>query len=159
MENNQMTIEVTSATTPTLYSIGFVGKSAEELFTALEHARVRRVLDIRLRPDGQLSGFAKREHLVYFLRVIGDIEYSHVPEFAATSELFEAFTHDEIPWEEYARRFNELLLERDPAMQLSLEQLDRACLLCSDAKPDHCHRLLVGEYLQRHWPELRVEYL
>ena len=104
-------------------------------------------------------GSPKREHLTYFLRVIGDIEYSHVPAFAATSELFEAFQHNEIPWEEDARRFNELLREHDPATQLSLEFLDHACLLCSDAKPDHCHRLLVAEYLQGRWPELQIEYL
>ena len=33
---------------------------------------------------------------------------------------------------------------------LDRELLDGGCLLCSEAKPHHCHRRLVAEYLQRH---------
>ena len=33
------------------------------------------------------------------------------------------------------------------------------CLLCSEDKPDHCHRLILAEYLVRHFPGLRINHL
>ena len=37
--------------------------------------------------------------------------------------------------------------------------LDGACLLCSEDKPDHCHRRLVAEYLDRHWGGVDIRHL
>jgi hypothetical protein len=68
--------------TTTLFTIGFTRKSAEEFFTRLQKANVRRVLDIRLNNTNQLAGFAKRDDLRYFLMAIGGIEYKHLPELA-----------------------------------------------------------------------------
>jgi uncharacterized protein (DUF488 family) len=32
--------------------------------------------------------------------------------------------------------------------------LEGGCLLCSEEKPDHCHRRLVAEYLKEKWGDL-----
>jgi uncharacterized protein (DUF488 family) len=42
---------------------------------------------------------------------------------------------------------------------LSHEQLDGGCLLCSEDKPDHCHRRLVADYLQKNWEAVEVTHL
>ena len=42
---------------------------------------------------------------------------------------------------------------------VSRQLLDGACLLCSEASPQHCHRRLVVEYLQSHWCDLDVTHL
>jgi uncharacterized protein (DUF488 family) len=56
-----------------LYTIGFTKKSAEAFFALLESGGVRRLLDIRLHPGGQLAGFTKQDDLAFFLRrLIGD---------------------------------------------------------------------------------------
>ena len=39
-----------------LYTIGFTGKSAREFFTILKHSDVKKVIDVRLWPNTQLSG-------------------------------------------------------------------------------------------------------
>jgi uncharacterized protein (DUF488 family) len=39
------------------------------------------------------------------------------------------------------------------------ERLDRACLLCAEAKPEHCHRRLVAEYLKEKLRDLEIEHL
>jgi len=44
-----------------LYTIGFSGKSAEEFFTLIRDNGIVRVIDIRLRPSGQLSGVSVGE--------------------------------------------------------------------------------------------------
>ena len=39
------------------------------------------------------------------------------------------------------------------------ETMDHGCLLCSEDEPQHCHRRLVGEYLQKHWPNVLVQHI
>ena len=48
---------------------------------------------------------------------------------------------------------------RRPDERLVAGELDRACLLCSEPTAEHCHRRLVAEYLQAHWPSVRIEHL
>lgn len=151
--------ELPSSADPILFTIGFVQKSAEDFFSKLQDAGVRRLIDIRLKPNSQLAGFAKQEHLKYLLGLAGDIAYDHIVEFAPSSELFNARKKQGLDWEEYERRFNDLLRERDPAEHKTVEYFDHGCLLCSEAEPHQCHRRLVAEYLQIRWPELRIEHL
>ena len=39
------------------------------------------------------------------------------------------------------------------------ELLDRACLLCSEEEPHHCHRRLVAEYLKDKWSDVDIEHI
>ncbi|MDQ2651457.1 MAG: DUF488 domain-containing protein [Chloroflexota bacterium] len=50
-----------------LYTIGFTGKSAERFFTLLRENGVQRLVDTRLYPSTQLSGFAKAKDLAWLL--------------------------------------------------------------------------------------------
>ncbi len=54
----------------TLCTIGFAGKTAEEFFSLLTQAGVKRLIDIRENRHGQLSGFAKYPDLSFFLHEI-----------------------------------------------------------------------------------------
>ena len=63
-----------------LYTIGFTQKKAEEFFSLLRNNRIERLVDIRLKPSGQLAGFAKQEDLPYFLRELSNgCQYTHLP--------------------------------------------------------------------------------
>jgi len=42
---------------------------------------------------------------------------------------------------------------------LSKKQFNGACLLCSEATPEHCHRRLVAEYLQNKWGGVEIIHL
>ncbi|MDQ2842457.1 MAG: DUF488 domain-containing protein [Acidobacteriota bacterium] len=66
---------------------------------------------------------------------------------------FKKSTHG---WTTYESRFNSLVKERRIEQTLSREELDGACLLCSEAKLHHCHRRLVAEYLREAWGDLDV---
>jgi len=74
-----------------VFTIGFTKKTAEEFFTRLIGAGVRRVIDIRLNNVTQLAGFTKRDDLRYFLRTIGGIDYQHRPDLAPTQQILDAF--------------------------------------------------------------------
>lgn len=142
-----------------LFTIGFTGKSAEQFFGHLQRAGVRVLIDTRLNNVSQLAGFTKRRDLEYFLNAIAGIGYVHDTELAPTADLLGAYKKKQIDWPEYERRFNALLERRAPEARRRPAEFDRACLLCSEPTPEHCHRRLVAERLVRVWPEVHVEHL
>jgi len=82
-------------------TIGFTKKTAEEFFSRLIRAGVKRVIDIRLNNVSQLAGFAKRDDLRYFLRTIGGIDYHHRPDLAPTQQILDAFKKSKGSWPVY----------------------------------------------------------
>ncbi len=142
-----------------LFTIGFTQKSAETFFTELSRAGVKKLIDVRLNNTSQLAGFAKKEDLAYFLKAICGIDYVHVPELAPTADILDAYKKHKGDWAEYERSFLELMSRRRIEETVSQDLLNRGCLLCSEAKPHHCHRRLIVEYLQDKWGRVEVKHL
>ena len=142
-----------------LMTIGFTKKSAQRFFEALRTAGVTRVADVRLNNVSQLAGFAKRKDLEYFLDAICGIDYVHLPDLAPTRELLDAFKKHGGDWKTYETGFLDLMTRRRVEETVSPALLDGACLLCSEDKPDHCHRRLVAEYFDRHWGGVDIRHL
>ena len=143
-----------------IYTIGFTKKSAERFFELLRENQIGRLIDIRLKPGGQLAGFAKGGDLAYFLRELIGCEYHHFDFLAPSEDILKTYRQDK-DWERYERRFEALMDERDV-----LDRLDPAffvekpcCLLCSEDTPDRCHRRLIAERLARSWPDVEVVHL
>ncbi len=134
-----------------LFTIGFTQTSAEHFFGRLVDAEVRRVIDVRLSNTSQLAGFAKSADLAFFLKSLGQIDYIHEPLLAPTQEMFHAYKKLKGEWSELETRFLDLMDERKIEDRLEPSLLDQGCLLCSEAKPHHCHRRLVAEYLTDRW--------
>lgn len=142
-----------------LFTIGFTKKSAEKFFTKLSHSGVKRVIDIRLNNTSQLAGFAKKDDLSYFLKVICGIDYVYVPELAPTSDILDAYKKHKGDWAVYERRFLELMAQRGVEEIVPRDLLDESCLLCSEEKPHHCHRRLVAEYFNIKWGNVEIKHL
>ena len=144
-----------------LYTIGFTQKRAETFFEILRQHGIQRLVDIRVSPDGQLSGFARRDDLPYFLSRLADgCRYIHVPELAPTKEILKDYRSDS-DWSRYVERFEALMDERNIPATLSQADFETltSCLLCSEATPEKCHRRLVAERLAAHWPGLEIIHL
>jgi uncharacterized protein (DUF488 family) len=143
----------------TLFTIGFTRTSAQDFFGRLQRAGVRTVVDVRLHNVSQLAGFAKRDDLRYFLAAIAGIGYQHRPELAPTPAMLDDYRRRGGAWADYERRFLELLTERGVEATIPREALDRACLLCSEATPERCHRRLVAAYLAEAWGDVTILHL
>ena len=143
----------------TIFTIGFTKRSAESFFEALRRAQVKRLVDVRLNNVSQLAGFTKRDDLRYFVRAICEIEYMHRPDLAPTPEMLDAYKKHKGEWSTYERQFLELMKDRRIEETVPRELMDGACLLCSEDRPQHCHRRLVAEYLSGKWPAVNVEHL
>ena len=143
-----------------VYSIGFTKKTAEQFFGLLKKMGIRRLVDVRLNNRSQLAGFTKQDDLQYFLSAICGADYLHKPLLAPTQEILSAYSNKSINWGEYERKFVSLISERriDETLDRSLFSVPTA-LLCSEPKPDRCHRRLVLEYLRNKWGELSIHHL
>lgn len=143
----------------TLYTIGFTRKPASEFFRLLRESGARRLVDVRLRPGGQLSGFAKQDDLAYFLRELCGMDYIHMPELAPTTPVLEGLRKGHRHWPTYEREFLALMEERRVAETVDRESLANAALLCSEDSPERCHRRLVAEHLRARWGDVEVVHL
>jgi uncharacterized protein (DUF488 family) len=130
-----------------IYTIGFTKKTLEDFITRLKKNGIQRVVDIRLNDTSQLSGFAKSPDLAFILKQFG-IEYVSVKSLAPDKTLLDKYQKDR-NWEDYEAGFRALMKARNAEETLSNLQLDKkiSCFLCSEDKPEKCHRRLVAEML------------
>jgi uncharacterized protein (DUF488 family) len=142
-----------------LFTIGFTRTAASAFFGRLAAAGVRRVHDTRLNRVSQLSGFAKERDLAFFLDRIGGIAYTVEALLAPTSDMLDAYRKRQVGWDEYARRYLDLLATRRVEARIDPHHLDGCCLLCSEATPEHCHRRLAADYLAQATSGLEVVHL
>jgi uncharacterized protein (DUF488 family) len=142
-----------------IYTIGFTKKSLKDFIDALRGARVRAVIDVRLRNTSQLAGWSKYPDFAFLLEEGFHIRYEHHPQFAPTAELLDAYKKSG-DWQWYETEFKRLLAVRNPESEgRALMAADRICLLCAEPEPDRCHRRLVAEYLMNLAPGVEVKHL
>ena len=142
-----------------IFTIGFTKKSAETFFTRLKSAGVKRLVDVRLNNVSQLSGFAKKDDLRFFTKSICNIDYVHALDLAPTADILDAYKKQKGDWSVYERQFLDLMSKRRIEETTPREMLDGGCLLCSEEKPQYCHRRLVAEYLKEKWGDVEIEHI
>ncbi len=142
-----------------MFTIGFAGKGMRDFLELIRAARIKRLVDIRLRPTSQYSGFARRDDLEYLMNLL-QVEYIHAPELAPTAVLLDGYRSDG-DWPAYEREFRRLLDDRRPETFLSqlLTPGTNVAFLCTEDMPERCHRRLVAEYAKRLFPDLKVVHL
>jgi uncharacterized protein (DUF488 family) len=134
-----------------IYTIGFTKKTLPDCIARLRKSGVQRVVDIRLNNSSQLSGFAKSQDLEFILRLVG-IEYISVKNLAPDKNLLDKYRENK-DWDEYEVNFKVLMETRNAKNMLKELQLDKkvSCFLCSEDKPEKCHRRLVAEMLDNNF--------
>ncbi|MBR6965369.1 DUF488 domain-containing protein [Candidatus Saccharibacteria bacterium] len=137
-----------------LYTIGFTQKSAAEFFGALKARSVGALIDTRINNTSQLAGFTKADDLKYFLKEIGNISYIYRPDFAPTKELLKDWRDKKISWEQYEKQYLAIQENRGTYKDFlrDFENYESVCILCSEATPEHCHRRLLAEKLEKEFP-------
>ena len=143
-----------------IFTIGFTKKTAAEFFRILRRHGIKRLIDVRLNNVSQLAGFAKREDLQFFLRELCGADYVHETLLAPTQALLDGYKKAKGSWEDYEKKFLQLMAERkiEERIERSLFEVP-AVLLCSEPTPENCHRRLVVEYLQGKWQDVQARHL
>jgi len=143
-----------------IYTIGFTKKSAKTFFNFIKESNVSTLLDVRLNNTSQLSAYAKRDDLKFFLKELCDADYVHLPDLSPTKEILSSYKKGDISWEKYEDEFLNLIAKRNIERSLDSSLLDHGCLLCSEHEPHMCHRRLVVEYLNNTTDlDLKIKHL
>ena len=142
-----------------LFTIGFTEKTAEAFFSLLKKAGVKKIIDTRLNNVSQLAGFAKGKDLEFFSKTIIDAGYEHNINLAPTKELLNNYREKKITWAQYEIEYIRILEKRSIIKKIDFEKLDGSCLLCSEHKPDMCHRRLLAEYLKKANKDIEIIHL
>lgn len=140
-------------------TIGFTKKSAEHFFEMIKQSGTKRIIDVRLNNASQLSGFAKKDDLKFFLKEICNVDYVHLPGLAPTKEMLDSYRKNHKSWSKYEKEFVALMKDRRIESKIPKEIISEGCLLCSEDKPHYCHRRLVAEYLKTHWGNAEIKHL
>lgn len=140
-----------------IHTIGFTEKNAESFFSLIKKSGTKRIVDVRLNNYSQLSGFAKKDDLRYFLKEICDIDYVHLPDLAPTKEMLQPYQKGSITWEQYENLYLNLMAKRNIEKYTKPEIIEDSCLLCSEHLPHKCHRRLLTNYLKDHWSNYKID--
>jgi uncharacterized protein (DUF488 family) len=141
---------------PRLWTVGYEKLLPGALVAELEAAGVRRVLDVRFRPQSRRPGMSKTR-LGALLAEHG-IAYEHRRALGTPPDLRALYRAGRVA--EAASAYREHL-EGTAADELSdlAAELDRGpatALLCLEADPGECHRSVVADALRRRSPALLV---
>jgi len=142
-----------------LFTIGFAKKDAQTFFEILRTAKVRKIIDVRLNNVSQLAGFTKKNDLKYFLEKIIGCQYQHRPDWAPTDDILDPYKKGKTTWDDYVRDFTILMEKRKTGSDVTPDDLDHVCLLCSEPTPEQCHRRLVAERIRAMYPKMKLIHL
>ena len=89
------------------------------------------------------------------------MDYVHLPDMAPTQDILDEYKKNKGDWSIYEYKFMKLMEKRRIEKKNIKDILHRGCLLCSEHKPDYCHRRLVIEYLTKKWTAeaFKIEHL
>jgi uncharacterized protein (DUF488 family) len=138
---------------PTLATIGYEGTTVPEFLDTLGKAKIELLVDVRAVAMSRRPGFAKTA-LAANLKSVG-IEYLHFRKLGTPADgraAARAGKHAEMH-----RIFREQLATDEAQAELHaladfITSGKRVCILCFEAKPEHCHRRLVAQALQKMMP-------
>jgi len=143
----------------TIWTIGYERLRAPELVAELQAAGVRRLIDVRFRPQSRRPGLSKTR-LGDALRDQG-IAYEHRRALGTPADIRWYYKNRQEA--EGERRFRAHLVapgsEPLAALEALAAELPRAAptaLLCLEADPAVCHRRVVTEELRARVPNLAV---
>lgn len=143
-----------------LFNIGFTQKSAAVFFNILKSNNINCLVDIRLNPNGQLSRFAFKNDLPFFLdNLCNHCKYSHRPDLAPAKELLFQVRDKSDPMSKdytlFEAVFIKQLKEHSKIIDFADEfgDYENVALLCSEPSNAKCHRRLVSDMLVQLFPE------
>ncbi|MFW6176107.1 MAG: DUF488 family protein [Thermoplasmatota archaeon] len=117
-----------------IYTIGYQGKSIDELIELLRKHRIQHLVDVRSLPRSQMDDFNKeklKESLFY-----KGIYYKHIPELGG---LIDIDYREKMKTKEWQIAYNDL-------KELAVE--GKTVIMCMERDPMKCHRRFIAEKLE-----------
>lgn len=146
----------TMSHSPSVLSVGYEGRSADELITLVVEAGVDVVVDVRLNPISRKPGLSKTR-LAAALNNAG-VEYLHLRALGNPRENRDPFWHGRVA--EGVQYFQALMAAPGPSASLdelaTLAQTHRVAVMCFERDHDMCHRQVVTDNIATRVPDAEV---
>ena len=126
------------------YTIGYGGRTPDELIGLLQDRGIKSIVDVRLRPDRSSMGtYAKaKDPWRGIERLFSDAGIQYFS-FVELGNVF-------LDFEDWERRYR-LLMDQsaDVLLERLLQVSTPVCLLCAEKLANRCHRTIIAEHLAR----------
>lgn len=140
---------------PTIFSVGYEGRTLAGFVSALQEHNVQVVVDVRLNPISRKKGFSKS--LLRTALALRGIAYHHEPRLGNPKHNRPPFLSGDV---EYGRaRFIQLMGDDGHAAIGQLTELAGAstmAILCVERESERCHRAAVTGFMTAARPEIQV---
>lgn len=149
---------MTAMTSAQLVTVGYEGRSVDEIVAELCAADVSVLIDVRLTPLSRKPGLSKRR-LSEQLHMAG-IRYVHLPSLGNPRDNRDPFRANDPA---ALDRFREIL--RAPAGAAGVDEVAElaedttVALLCFERESHRCHRQLIADRLHELYPHLTVRHV
>jgi uncharacterized protein (DUF488 family) len=138
----------------TIVSVGYEGRTLEELVRTLEQSKVDVLVDVRLTPISRKKGLSKTA-LSAALAEAG-IDYRHAPELGNPKDNRDSFRKGlksaRARYEAHLSKGAEATFDAT----IALAKVSRIALLCFERDHSSCHRSSITERAQKSNPALSV---
>jgi uncharacterized protein (DUF488 family) len=143
---------------PTLFTIGYAGRTPDELVAELREAGVDRIVDVRELPLSRRRGFSKSSLRDTLARA--GIGYDHVRALGNPKPFRDQYKSGDTAGGAGAFR-RHLHNGSYPALVELADSLDdsRTCLLCVEEEHDVCHRAVIAGAVAERLPKIAVVHL
>jgi len=140
----------------TIFTIGYERLLPPELVAELEAAGVKRVVDVRFRPQSRRPGMSKTR-LGQLLSDHG-IAYEHRKELGTPPDIRWFFKNkrEAEGRERYRTHVEETASDALDSLAGELDRAPATALLCLEAAPEGCHRRVIAEQLMARRADLEV---
>ena len=143
VEISEIKTQIPDTTNPSIFTIGYEGKSIDKYLSYLVFSGIKVLIDVRANAISMKPEFSGK-NLSNFCNLM-DIEYVHIPELGISSEHRKKIKDKEILFKNYKgvleTNYSDYL---DQIVQLALKN-KRIALTCFEANPAECHRSIVAK--------------
>lgn len=149
IENRVLWNEARSIDQADFYTIGYEGRSVQQLLKLLQDAEVKSLLDIRYTPISMYRPELSKGNFRKLVEIIG-IHYLHVPELGVPKDIRAKAIgagDRQVIWEWYDTYVVKRLFSKNLHWFLNIEH--PVALMCVEADPTECHRHRLSLALER----------
>ena len=131
------------------YTIGYQGRSLDNLIDVLLSNNVQTVVDVRELPHSRIAGFSKSQ-LSHALELAG-MNYVSIRQLGSPRELRDEYRRTG-KWDAFAQEFTSFLRTRQEEIDKLTSQVyaEKTCLLCFERDSELCHRSIVADAVKQH---------
>ena len=150
-EMSKIKVNIPDTTNPSLFTIGYEGKSIDKYLSDLVISGIKVLIDVRANAISMKPEFNLKQ-LENFCNLM-DIKYIHIPELGISSEQRKAIKDKKILFKDFRMNLTSngsYYLNKIRELAITYK---RIALTCFEANPEECHRSIVAKIIYDELPQ------